>query len=124
MQCSSTAQLCAVASKRPCPPLDRPPVELPKIEPGGEATYVLRCVYERPQCDPVQRVISQPSQPFRLAAFFDKDAPARQVKIQLPTNVSMSDMRRFKKGVTFMISEPMQRKIAMITGKEKDLLQA
>ncbi len=102
----------------------RPPIELPKIEPGGEATYVLRCVYERPQCDPVQRVVSRPSQPFRLAAFFDKDAPARQVKIPLPTNVGLSDMRRFKKGVSFMISEPMQRKIAAITGKEKDLLES
>lgn len=101
----------------------RPPVELPKIEPGGEATYVLRCVYERPQCAPVQRIISRPSVPFRLAGFFDKDAPARQVKIPLPSNVGLADMRRFKKGVTFMISEPLQRKIAMITGKEKDLLE-
>jgi hypothetical protein len=33
-------------------------------------------------------------------------------------------MRRFKKGVTFMVSEPMQRKIAAITGKEKDLLES
>lgn len=102
----------------------RPPIELPKIEPGGDATYLIRCVYERPQCDPVQRVISRPSQSFRLAAFFDPDAPARQVKIPLPTNVGLSDMRRFKKGVTFMISEPMQRKIAMITGKEKELLES
>lgn len=101
----------------------RPPIELPKIEPGGEATYLIRCIYERPQCEPVQRVISRPSQPFRLAAFFDPDAPARQVKIPLPTNVGLSDMRRFKKGVTFMISEPMQRKIAMVTGKEKELLK-
>ncbi len=101
----------------------RPPVELPKIEPGGEATYVLRCVYERPQCDPVQQVISQQSQPFRLAPFFDRDAPARQVKIPLPTNVGLSDMRQFKKGVTFMISEPLQRKIAAITGKEEALLK-
>ena len=84
---------------------------------------MLRCVYERPQCDPVQRVTSHRSEPFRLAAFFDRDAPARQVKIPLPSNVGLSDMRRFKKGVTFMVSEPMQRKIAAITGKEKDLLK-
>lgn len=102
----------------------RPLVDLPKIEPGSDATYVLRCVYERPQCDPAQQVISRPSQPFRLAAFFDADAPARQIKIPLPSNVGLSDMRRFKKGVTFMISEPMQRKIAAITGKEKDLLES
>lgn len=102
----------------------RPPVELPKIEPGGDATYVLRCVYERPQCEPVQQVISRRSESFRLAAFFDRDAPARQVKIPLPSNVGLSDMRRFKKGVTFMVSEPMQRKIAAITGKEKDLLES
>jgi hypothetical protein len=101
----------------------RPLVELPKIEPGGDATYVIRCVYERPQCDPVQRVISRASQPFRLAGFFDPDAPVRHVKIQLPANVSMSDMRRFKKGVSFMISEPLQRKINLITGKEKELLK-
>ncbi len=102
----------------------RPPVELPKIEPGSDAAYVLRCVYERPQCEPAQRVISQRSEAFRLAAFFDRDAPARQVKIPLPSNVGLSDMRRFKKGVTFMVSEPMQRKIAAITGKEKDLLES
>jgi hypothetical protein len=101
----------------------RPPVALPKIEPGGDATYVLRCVYERPQCEPVQQVISRQSEPFRLAAFFDRDAPARQIKIPLPSNVGLSDMRRFKKGVTFMVSEPMQRKIAAITGKEEALLK-
>ena len=60
---------------------------------------------------------------FGTSLVFDPDAPARQIKIPLPTNVSMSDMRRFKKGVSFMISEPMQRKINLITGKEKNLLK-
>jgi hypothetical protein len=120
---SSGDTLAQLASRPPCPPTPGPPSSCPRSTPGGEATYVLRCVYERPQCDPVQQVVSPQSQPFRLAAFFDPDAPARQVKIPLPTNVGLSDMRRFKKGVTFMISEPMQRKIAAITGKEEALLQ-
>jgi hypothetical protein len=83
----------------------------------------LRCVYERPQCTPARQVLSQPSMPFQLAPFFDADAPARPVRIVLPTDVSLAGLRKFNRGVTFLISGSLQKKIAMVTGAEKQLLK-
>jgi riboflavin biosynthesis pyrimidine reductase len=97
-------------------------VRLPKLTPSAETAYVLRFVYERPQCDPPVVMVSQPSQPFRLAPFFDPDAPARPVKIPLPNDVSIAGMRKFKKGVTFMMSDAMRRKMDRLLGKEKTML--
>jgi hypothetical protein len=100
----------------------RPPTELPKLEPRAGARYVVRCVYERPQCELVPHVVSRPSEPFQIAPFFDPDAPVRPVKIPLPTDVSVGGMRKFKKGVTFMISKSLNEKISQISGKERKLL--
>jgi hypothetical protein len=99
-----------------------PGIEVPKIETGSEVSYTVRCVYERPQCELISRTVSQPSLKFQLAPFFDPDAPVRPVRISLPTDVSIAGLRRFKKGVTFMISSSLQKKINSITGKEKTLL--
>ncbi len=104
-------------------PDERSSLVMPKFGPGADALYALRCVYERPQCDPQVQVVSQRSQPFQLAPFFDADAPARPVRIPLPTDVSLAALRKFKKGVSFMISEAMNKKIAAFTGKEKGLLK-
>ncbi|MCA9969178.1 MAG: hypothetical protein KC425_03130 [Anaerolineales bacterium] len=100
-----------------------PPVQLPKLGTQPEAQYVLRCVYERPQCDPPIVVVSQPSRPFQFAPFFDTDAPARTIRIPLPADVSLSAMRKYKKGVSFMMSDAMRKKVEMLTGKEKSLVQ-
>jgi hypothetical protein len=100
-----------------------PDVELPKLESGADVQYTLRCVYERPQCDPPIVVVSQPSLPFQLAPFFDADAPARPVRIALPADVSVAGLRKFKQGVTFIMSDAMRKKVSMVTGHEKDLLE-
>jgi hypothetical protein len=100
-------------------PAVQPSVELPKLEPRADALYVLRCVYERPQCEPPTHIVSQPSEPFQLAPFFDPEAPARPVHIPLPADVSIAGLRKFKKNVTFMMSDAMRRKVARITGQEK-----
>lgn len=60
---------------------------------GG--VYVLRLVYERPECPPV---VSQPTPPLTFARFFDPDAPARHIRIELPS-IAMKDLRRYKRGV-------------------------
>jgi hypothetical protein len=97
-------------------------VLLPRVGASTAESYAVRCVYERPQCSPPLQVVSQPSAKFQLATFFDGDAPARPVQIVLPTDVSLAGMRKFQKGVTFVISGALNQKIAMITGKEKNLL--
>jgi|GEM_PF-1517987 len=98
----------------------QPPLELPKIEPNAAAQYVIRSVYERPRCEPVLQVVSRPSRRFQLAPFFDSDAPARPIKIPLPTDVSIAGLRKMKKGVSFMISDALNQKINRIAGKEKE----
>jgi hypothetical protein len=103
-------------------PPEKPPIELPKLDTGTGARYALRCVYERPQCDPVVRVVSQASLPFALAPFFDPDAPARPVRIPLPTDVSVAGLRKFKPGVSFMMSNAMRKKVRQIENNEKSLL--
>lgn len=104
-------------------PGEAPPVELPKLSPRADAEYVVRLVYERPQCAPLQQVVSLPSQVFRIAPFFDPDAPWPPVRIPLPADVSINGMRKFSKNVSFMLSESMQKKMNSITGEEKALLK-
>jgi hypothetical protein len=104
-------------------PTVQPAVELPKVETGAEALYALRCVYERPQCDPQVRVVSQPTEPFQLAPFFDPEAPTRPVRIPLPADVSIAGLRKLKKNVAFMMSNAMRKKASSIMGKEKELIK-
>jgi hypothetical protein len=99
-----------------------PDIEVPKIDTASDVKYTIRCVYERPQCELSTRTVSQPSLEFQLAPFFDPDAPVRPVRITLPTDVSIAGLRRFKKGVTFMLSSSLQKKVYSIIGKEKTLL--
>jgi hypothetical protein len=88
----------------------------------AETAFVLRCVYQRPRCD-IEYRVSRPSARFIVAAFFDGDAPARPVRIPLPSDVSIGGLRKFQKGVTFLLSESLQRKVNRIAGKEKALLK-
>lgn len=87
--------------------------------------FVIRCVYERP-CDapyPPRRWVSQPTLPFQMAPFFDTDAPARTIRIELPTDTSLAAMRKFKKSVGFVISDSLRNKMQMIAGREKGFLK-
>jgi hypothetical protein len=103
-------------------PDDLPAVTLPKLSQRDDERYLVRCVYERPMCAPEPTVVSQPSQPFRLAPFFDSDAPARPVRIPLPGDVSIAGMRKFKKNVSFIMSDAMRSKMESLTGAEKKVL--
>jgi len=100
-----------------------PSLDLPKLSPRADAEYVIRLVYDRGQCTPPQQVVSLPSQVFRIAPFFDADAPWPPVRIPLPADVSIAGMRKASKNVSFMLSESMQRKMDGLTGKEKCLLK-
>jgi hypothetical protein len=80
------------------------PVRLPpeldgmiKADPPDAASdgdrYVIRLVFEYPPCCPV---ISEPTEPFVFARALDPDAPARKVRVEVP---SFRDLRKFKRGV-------------------------
>jgi hypothetical protein len=96
---------------------------LPVPQQAGPDTYAIRCVYVRPQCATPIASVSQSSARFQLAAFFDTNAPARPVRIILPTDVSVAAMRKFNKGVTFIISDALQKKLNLVKDKERALLK-
>lgn len=64
-----------------------------KDEPTAGDVYYLRLVYEYGQgCT----VVSDASHTFTFAKFFDPDAPARQIRVELP---DITKLRKFKRGV-------------------------
>ena len=96
--------------------MEEPP-ELPKLDPNAGIAYVLRCVYERPHCKGIHPpVVSAPSQLFQLSTFFDPEAPTRPVRITMPVDTSISGLRRFRKNVSFLISNKLRRQIDRIQG--------
>jgi hypothetical protein len=103
-------------------PAEGVPVAVPKLDISSQVHYVLRFVYERTQCQPAQVEVSLPSQPFVFAPFFDADAPARPVRIPLPSDVSIAGLRKAGKNVSFMMSDAMRKKMAMLLGKEETFL--
>lgn len=73
---------------------------------GDEGWFTIRCVYQRCDCGPLQPVVlSVPSERFQLASFFDADAPARPIRITLPTDTTPAGLRKHSKNTAFMISD-------------------
>ncbi|PKN92453.1 MAG: hypothetical protein CVU44_15070 [Chloroflexi bacterium HGW-Chloroflexi-6] len=68
--------------------------------------FVIRCVFERPNCFPIpESLLSDSSEPFQIAGFFDPDAPARPIRIPLPMDTSPAGLRKFDKNTAFMVSD-------------------
>jgi hypothetical protein len=92
------------------------PIPVPKLDPRGEARYVLRCVYRRPQCGPLHPdVLSPPSEDFAIASFFDFDAPARDIQITLPADTNIKDLRKFQRNVRVLISDELRRQLSRVS---------
>jgi hypothetical protein len=71
-----------------------------------QGVFRIRCVYERPGCGPLHDdVVSDPTEPFELAGFFDPDAPARPIRIGLPLDTTPAGLRKFDKNTAFAISD-------------------
>lgn len=69
--------------------------------------FLIRCVYQRPNCPPSVHptVVSQPTQAFQLASYFDPDAPARPIRIAMPIDTSPGGLRKFAKNTMFVMSD-------------------
>lgn len=90
----------------PAGPLPEPPLASVTPIDMREAWYVMRLVYERPDCAPFEgTVVSAATQPFQMAGFFDPDAPARPIRIGLPLDISPAGLRKFDKNTAFMLSD-------------------
>ena len=76
------------------------------VEARGDGWFVIRCVLERSGCGPLHPpTLSDRTEPFQIAGFFDPDAPARPIRIGLPVDVSPAGLRKFDKNTVFMISD-------------------
>ncbi|MDM0001811.1 hypothetical protein QTI24_24600 [Variovorax sp. J22P240] len=104
----SLADLVKAALPPLAPGQRLPEPTLASMQPADmrEAWYVMRLVYERPDCAPFHaNVVSAATQPFRMAGFFDPDAPARPIRIGLPMDISPAGLRKFDKNAVFMMSD-------------------
>jgi hypothetical protein len=82
-----------------------------------EGRFVIRCVYERPLCGPLDPpVLSGPTAAFQMAGFFDPDAPARPIRIALPIDTTPAGLRKFDKNTVFMISDALCGQIQRMRG--------
>jgi hypothetical protein len=93
-----------------------PPPPVPKLDARSQSRYVLRCAYQRPECKPPHPdVVSSPTQPFRIASFFDLDAPARSITIAMPIDTSIKDLRKLRKNVSFLLSNELRSQMNRVT---------
>jgi hypothetical protein len=99
-------------------PSQVPPVPQKPANPRGDFFFIVRCVYLQPQCG--TSVVSPPSQPFQLASFFDPDAPARRIQVALPLDTSPAALRKYDKGIAFLISDELRNQMARVASL-KDL---
>ncbi|HKG94970.1 MAG TPA: hypothetical protein VKA84_23845 [Gemmatimonadaceae bacterium] len=84
---------------------------------GDPGWFVLRCVYVRCDCGPLEpAVVSAPSQRFQLASFFDSDAPARPIRIALPLDTTAAGLRKHSKNTAFVISDALCGQMQRLKG--------
>lgn len=72
---------------------------LVKDEPTQGDIFIARLVYERGTCDPI---ISNISPAFTFAKFFEPGAPARKIRIEMPS-IRLKDLRQHQRGVAFQM---------------------
>ena len=93
---------------------------VPKLQPQDTAAkavqYMIRCVYTRPQCEPMAhaKLVSEPSEQFILAPFFDPDAPARSIQITMPLDTSIAGLRKHRKNVNVLISKELRAQMSRV----------
>ncbi|MET0398122.1 MAG: hypothetical protein ABW277_15080 [Longimicrobiaceae bacterium] len=104
---------------RPDAGTQRPPT-LPPLNAQGDDLYVVRCVYARPQCGrQAPPVASDASEPFRLAGFFDADAPQRPVRVALPVDTTPAGLRKYDRNVVFLLSDELRKQMSRVKGMKE-----
>ena len=92
------------------PKVEPPPLPLAaamsRLDSSEPGWFIIRCVFERPNCVPITApLLSEASQSFQMAAFFDPEAPARPIRINLPMDTTPAGLRKFDRNTAFMISD-------------------
>lgn len=72
---------------------------------GDSGRFVIRFIHLNEDCGPLDPpTLSAPSVEFELASFFDPDAPARPIRITLPSDTSPAGLRKHARGTGFVLS--------------------
>jgi hypothetical protein len=97
----------ALKERTPDAQVPPPPATSSVAIPSNRSTrFLIRCVLDRPHCGAIHPpILSDPTDPFVMAPFFDHEAPARQVRIALPVDTSPAGLKKFPKGASFLISD-------------------
>jgi hypothetical protein len=100
-------------------PAPEPAVPTAAVAPADalRGWFVIRCVYDTPGCAPLHSaIVSNPTEPFEIAGFFDPDAPARPIRIGLPLDTTPAGLRKFDKNTALVISDTLCGQIRRIKG--------
>lgn len=105
-------------------PADDPGARAPAVPAASRPTLLdqdgvfrIRCVLARPQCGTLHpELVSDPTRAFRLAAFFDPDAPARPIRIGLPLDTTPAGLRKFDKNTAFIMSDILCGQVQRLKG--------
>ena len=93
------------------------PLAAQPIMDSRERWFIIRCVFERSECGPLhQSLLSEPTEPFQMANFFDPDAPARPIRIALPIDTTPAGLRKFDRNTAFMVSDVLCGQIDRVKG--------
>jgi hypothetical protein len=105
----------ATAITAALPPAPTSPPATEQEAESGDTYYRLRCVYERPRCRGRRSLlVSEPTRPFRLASFFDGNAPQRPVHIRMPVDTSIAGLRSFPKNVSVLLSNKLREQMERV----------
>ncbi|HUE78386.1 MAG TPA: hypothetical protein VMN38_01970 [Sphingomicrobium sp.] len=73
---------------------------------GDDGLFVIRFVHLNRDCGPLHPpTLSEPTEKFRMASFFDPDAPVRPIRITLPLDTSPAGLRKYGRGTAFVLSD-------------------
>jgi hypothetical protein len=73
---------------------------------GDEGWFVIRFVHVNRDCGPLHPpTMSEATERFQLASFFDPDAPARPIRISMPLDTSPAGLRKHSRGAAFVLSD-------------------
>lgn len=73
---------------------------------GDQGLFVIRMVHMNADCGPLHPpTLSSATERFKLASFFDPDAPVRPITITLPADTSPAGLRKHGRGAAFVMSD-------------------
>jgi len=97
-----------------------PPLALaaqPVMAPNEKVWFVIRMVWECPKCGALKPpIVSEPTEPFQMASYYDPDAPARPIRIAMPLDTSPAGLRKFDKNAIFMLSDMLCGQVSKARG--------